>query len=167
VVLHNCLQGTGEHDLLSVSQIQATPTTFNLSNESPSLQVRGVQIDLQLSDGLYQLPYQPVTNGDSRCYRLPRLELTNPGAFVPISTSKWTRRVHSGPQPVSFRDVIRIFMNTPVPTFHEALLDDALLLLLFFMILRLDPLIADNMMSHLRRTLRISPFASWVSRGIV
>ena len=31
-ILHNCLQGTGEHDLLSVSQIQATPTTFNLSN---------------------------------------------------------------------------------------------------------------------------------------
>ena len=124
-IINNCLQGNGDHDLMSVSQIQSIKTnTCSLTNESPLMKIGSVNFNLHLVDGLYHLPYELVTPGDPRLYRLPQVILTPPGEFVPISTASWSRNILMPSQPVLFGRTISILMADSSPTFHDALISN-------------------------------------------
>ena len=121
-VMHNCLQGTGLHDLLSLSQLQILPQNIcSLANSDPYLTVNNVRFALHLINGVYELPYTILTRGDSRRYRLPHLVLTPGGVFTPVSSATWTKRVISAPQLISFRKLVPVFLHKSVPSFGEAL----------------------------------------------
>jgi len=65
--MHNCLQGTGLHDLLSLSQLQILPQNIcSLVNSDPYLTVNNVRFALHLINGVYELQYTILTRGDSR-----------------------------------------------------------------------------------------------------
>jgi hypothetical protein len=83
-VMHNCLQGTGLHDLLSLSQLQIlSQNKCLLFDSAPYLIVSNIRFTLYLvNNGVYELPYTILTRGDSRRYRLPRLNLTPDGENV-------------------------------------------------------------------------------------
>ncbi len=113
-----CLQGTGLHDLLSLSQLQILPKNIcSLANSDPYLTVNNIRFALHLINGVYELPYTILTRGDSRRYRLPRLVLTPGGAFTPVSSATWTKRVISVPQLISFRKLVPVFLHQSVPSF--------------------------------------------------
>ncbi len=97
-VIHNCLQGTGLHDLLSLSQLQILPKKIcSLANSDPYLTVNNIRLAVNLINGVYELPYTILTRDDSRRYRLSHLVLTPGGAFTPVSSATWTKRVISTP----------------------------------------------------------------------
>jgi hypothetical protein len=57
-VINNCLQGTGLHDLLSLSQLQILPNnTCSLVNSDPYLTVNNIRFAVHLINGVYELPY--------------------------------------------------------------------------------------------------------------
>ena len=123
-VIHNCLQGTGTHDLLSLSQLQISSANFcSLENKDPYLLINNIRFTLHLVHGLYELNYTILTREDPRRYRLPRLTLTPDGIFAPISSSVWTKRVISVPQVISFRKIVPVFLHNSVPSYSEALVD--------------------------------------------
>ncbi len=73
-VINNCLQATGLHDLLSLSQLQILPKSIcSLANSDSYLTVNNIRFALHLINGVYELPYTILTRGDSRRYRLPHL----------------------------------------------------------------------------------------------
>ncbi len=47
--------------------------------------------------------------------------LTPGGAFTPVSSATWTKRVISAPQLISFRKLAPVFLHQSVPSFGEAL----------------------------------------------
>ena len=59
----------------------------------------------------------------SRRYRLPRLTLTPDGEFTPVSSPKWSKRIISVPQLITFRKMVPVFMHQSVPSYGEALVD--------------------------------------------
>jgi hypothetical protein len=121
-VMHNCLQGTGHHDLLSLSQLQILPRNIcSLVKTDPYLIVNNIRFALHLINGVYELPYTLLTRGDSRRYWLARLILTPGGTFTPVSSAKWTKRVVSTPHLISFRKLVPVFLHQSVPSFGEAL----------------------------------------------
>ena len=123
-VVHNCLQGTGLHDLLSLSQLQIlSENKCSLVNSDPCLIVNNIRFTLYLVNGVYELPYTILTRGDSRRYRLPRLTLTPDGDFTPVSSPKWSKRIISVPQLITFRKRVPVFLHQSVPSYGEALID--------------------------------------------
>ena len=124
-IIHNCLQGSGDHDLMSVSQIQSmTANMCSLDNQSPVMKIGSIDFKLLLVNGLYQLPYILITPGDPRLYRLPQVVLTPPGPFVPVSTDSWNRHIISPSQPVLFGRTVPILIADSSSTFHEELISN-------------------------------------------
>ncbi len=107
---------------MSLSQLQILPRNIcSLANSEPYLIVNNICFAVHLVNGVYELPYTILTRGDSRRYRLPHLVLTPGGAFTPVSSVTWTKRVISAPQLISFRKLAPVFLHQSVPSFGEAL----------------------------------------------
>ena len=81
-------QGTA---IASVSQIQTqTSNSCHLdSNSSPYLIADSVKFKLHLSGGLFMLPCWHLAFTDPRLSSLPRVDMTMPGPFTPVSTARW------------------------------------------------------------------------------
>ena len=122
-IIHQCLLGNGQHDLFSVSQIQdkdGNKCNTN-TNTDPNMDIGGIKFPLRLQDGLYELPYVPLTHNDPRLVSLPQVIITSNQPYNPVSIKKghkvlWARRDMTAPQPYTHR-----IQKTLVMTFGDAL----------------------------------------------
>ena len=75
--VHECLQGGGQHDLLSVSQVQDRDGNRcdTSTNVNPTVTFDGVTFPLELRDGLYGLKYTPLSENDPRIELLPHVRM--------------------------------------------------------------------------------------------
>ena len=100
-VFHNVLKSSGDHNLLSVSQIHACGHHVDLSNGAPTMSgrawspsdavirwggvTRGIRsnfkIPLLLQDGLYVFPGMSLSPSDRRICKSPTFTMTPPRPF--------------------------------------------------------------------------------------
>ena len=116
LVVHQCLQSNGEHNLLSVSQILQLPAaTVVLTNNDPVVTIMDEEsnvatvIPFRVIDGVFVLPYVVLSSTDPRLRQLRRVTLTPDVAYAPetvlfpaghpaAGSTMWKSVVHHSPR---------------------------------------------------------------------
>jgi hypothetical protein len=115
LIVHQCLQSNGVHNLLSVAQLLQMPNlTVQMSKQNPTITMiddtddRKVSIPLRLMDGVFVLPFAIVSPTDPRLRRMRRATATPDRPYIPptelfpvghpaAGTYIWRSIVHQGP----------------------------------------------------------------------
>ena len=133
-LFHNVLKSSGEHNLLSVSQIHTCGHHVDLHNGAPTMSGRSwlssnavrtrrnprydFKIPLLLQDGLYVFPGMALSSSDPRIDRSRILfTMTPPGLFVPVQSSSWKCKVLMAPVaalPMAFGEELSRLSSTYV-----------------------------------------------------
>ena len=112
-LFHNVLKSSGEHNLLSVSQIHTCGHDVDLHNAAPVISgetwmpldatsrttKHHFRIPLELRDGLYVFSGMALSPSDRRTSRrVSRVfVMTPPGPFVPVTSETWKCKVLMAP----------------------------------------------------------------------
>ncbi len=100
LVIHNCLYGRCEFNLLSVSQFhQITGNRVDFSLASPAIVLGpspgvvrpAAHVPLVVEDALFPLEVEPLGEGDSRSSSLPKYVFTPCGEFTPSDSGEVAR----------------------------------------------------------------------------
>ena len=115
LIVNQCLQSNGIHNLLSVAQLLQMPNlTVQLTQRNPVITMiddtdnRKTTIPLRLLDGVFVLPFATVSPTDPRLRRMRRVTATPDRQYIPptelfpvghpaAGTCIWRSIVHQGP----------------------------------------------------------------------
>ena len=116
LVIHQCLQSNGEHNLLSVSQLlQLQATTVVLTNDNPMVTITDItskeltEIPFRVVDGVFVLPYVVLSPTDPRLSTLRLVVVTPDKPYTPATvlfppghpaagSPMWRSIVHQSPR---------------------------------------------------------------------